>query len=58
VPQLKVLPILSTDLYKVSSIENHHKDPFDKLIIAQSQCTIYPILGADIAFDDYFAKGI
>ena len=56
--QLKVLPILSTHLYKVSSMENHHKDPFDRLIIAQSQCTNFPIHGSDIAFDDYLVNRI
>ena len=56
--QLKVLPILVAHLYRVATMENHHKDPFDRLIIAQSQCTDYPILGSDIAFDDYLVNRI
>jgi len=56
--QLKVLPILLPHLYKVSTMKNHHKDPFDRLIIAQSQCTDYPVLSSDIAFDDYSVNRI
>ena len=55
---LKVLPILLPHLYKVSTMDNHHKDPFDRLIIAQSQCTNYPVLSSDIAFDNYFVSRI
>jgi len=56
--QLKVLPILLPHLYKVSSMKNFHKAPFDRLIIAQSQCTGYPVLGSDTAFDDYLVARI
>lgn len=31
----------------------HHKDPFDRLIIAQSQWENIPVLGRDKIFDDY-----
>jgi PIN domain nuclease of toxin-antitoxin system len=31
----------------------HHKDPFDRLIIAQAQVEGVPVVGADTAFDQY-----
>ncbi len=55
---LKVLPILLPHLYMVSTMKNFHKDPFDRLIIAQSQCTEYPVLSSDTAFDDYLVNRI
>jgi len=39
-------------------MKNFHKAPFDRLIIAQSQCTGYPVLGSDTAFDDYLVARI
>jgi PIN domain nuclease of toxin-antitoxin system len=37
----------------VSALPFHHRDPFDRLIIAQAQVERMPIAGADTAFDAY-----
>lgn len=37
---------------------NHHKDPFDRLIIAQSIVTKYAIVGIDKSFDSYSLERI
>lgn len=34
----------------------HHCDPFDRLIIAQSQVEDFPIIGKEAIFDDYEIK--
>lgn len=35
-----------------------HKDPFDRLLIAQAIVEGVPIIGADLAFDDYPVRRI
>jgi len=35
------------------SLPNHHRDPFDRLLIAQAMELRIPILSADPAFDPY-----
>ena len=37
----------------LATLPFHHKDPFDRLIIAQGQAENIPILSRDPAFDDY-----
>ena len=37
----------------VATLSFHHRDPFDRLIIAQSLSENLPIIGADTAFDAY-----
>ena len=43
---------------EVSRLPFHHRDPFDRLMIAQSMCEQIPIVGADPAFDAYPIKRI
>ncbi len=38
---------------KVSELPFHHRDPFDRLIIAQSFVEQMPIVSVDDVFDDY-----
>lgn len=40
----------------VSKLPFHHRDPFDRLLIAQAMVEQMPIVGADSAFDAYNAK--
>ena len=56
----KVLPILVPHLLRVETLENFkkHKDPFDRLIIAQSIITGYPVISIDENFDLYPIKRI
>jgi PIN domain nuclease of toxin-antitoxin system len=37
----------------LSSLPFYHKDPFDRLLIAQAMQENIPILSKDIAFDAY-----
>jgi len=43
---------------EVSRLPFHHRDPFDRLMIAQSMCEQIPIVSADPAFDAYSIKRI
>ena len=38
---------------KMIQLPFHHRDPFDRLLIAQAQVEAIPIVGADEAFDLY-----
>lgn len=40
-------------VYVVAKLPFHHKDPFDRLLIAQSMMENFPIVSSDTAFDDY-----
>ena len=38
---------------KVAALPFHHKDPFDRMLIAQSLVEQMPIASADVIFDTY-----
>ncbi|MEM8717895.1 MAG: hypothetical protein AAGE84_01110 [Cyanobacteria bacterium P01_G01_bin.39] len=40
-------------LNAVANLELHHRDPFDRLIIAQAMVEKIPVVGVDKAFDLY-----
>ena len=48
-----LLPISLEHLIQVSSLPMHHRDPFDRLIIAQSLMENMAVVSADAAFDGY-----
>jgi PIN domain nuclease of toxin-antitoxin system len=48
-----VLPITVAHAAVVAILPLHHRDPFDRLLIAQAMAEQIPILGADTAFDAY-----
>jgi len=50
---LIVLPITLEHVIKVSELPFHHKDPFDRLLIAQSMVEYIPILSSDSVFEQY-----
>ena len=56
--QLEVLPISVDHVCQYRSLPQHHKDPFDRLLIAQSLQENIPIVGADIVFDHYGVQRI
>jgi PIN domain nuclease of toxin-antitoxin system len=37
----------------VEALPAHHKDPFDRLLIAQALLEVMPIVSADVALDPY-----
>lgn len=48
-----VLPITTQDTVVVNEMPWKHKDPFDRIIIAQSIVNQMPVISADTAFDAY-----
>lgn len=51
--QLELLPITTRHLSVVSRMPFHHRDPFDRLIIAQAVVENIGIVSVDPAFDSY-----
>ena len=51
--QLEILPIELSHVYALDQLPLHHRDPFDRLIIAQSLTEKMPIASIDKAFDAY-----
>jgi PIN domain nuclease of toxin-antitoxin system len=49
----KLLPITPEHTKQVSILEFHHRDPFDRLIIAQGIVEDIPIISVDVIFDNY-----
>ena len=48
-----VLPITFSHLHRFSGLPRHHKDPFDRMIIAQALAESIPIASADRRFPSY-----
>lgn len=53
---IQILPIEARHIYELSSLPMHHRDPFDRLLLAQSLAEAMPILSADAVFDRYDAQ--
>ena len=51
--RIQILDITVDSLIKLTTLPFHHRDPFDRLIIAQALVEELPIIGADAAFDAY-----
>lgn len=51
--RIKVLDITVDSLIELNALPFHHRDPFDRLIIAQALVKDLPIIGADATFDAY-----
>jgi PIN domain nuclease of toxin-antitoxin system len=51
--EIELLPISLAHLGVVSAPPLHHRDPFDRLLIAQAMIEQTPIVSADAAFDAY-----
>lgn len=50
---LMLLPISLTHAARVADLPFHHRDPYDRLIIAQSQVEGVPVVSSDELFDRY-----
>jgi PIN domain nuclease of toxin-antitoxin system len=48
-----LLPIALTHATAVESLPLHHRDPFDRLLVAQAMTEAVPIVSADAALDPY-----
>ena len=53
---IQILSIELAHTLKVIDLPLHHKDPFDRLLIAQSMVEDIPILGKDAIFQKYDAE--
>jgi PIN domain nuclease of toxin-antitoxin system len=51
--QFSLLPISLAHTLRVTKLPFHHRDPFDRLIVAQSLIEGIPILSSDVALDAY-----
>jgi PIN domain nuclease of toxin-antitoxin system len=49
----ELLPISLAHATAVESLPRHHKDPFDRLLIAQAMIEGLPVISMDAAFDPY-----
>ena len=50
---IEILDISVDSLIKLTTLPFHHRDPFDRLIIAQGLVEEIPIISADTEFDAY-----
>lgn len=50
---LQILPIELAHIFALEQLPNPHRDPFDRLLIAQVFVSQIPILSIDIIFDRY-----
>ncbi len=51
--RIELLHITISHTAAVSVLPFHHRDPFDRLLIAQAQIESMPVVGNDVAFDAY-----
>ncbi len=52
------LPISVEHIYKTQELDFFHRDPFDRLLIAQSIIENHQIISSDSVFDDYIDNRI
>ena len=50
---LQILPIELAHIFTLDTLPNAHRDPFDRLLIAQAVVTQMPVLSIDAVFDSY-----
>lgn len=50
---ITILPILIPHAEVVATLPYHHRDPFDRMLIAQAIVEQMPIVGVDSSFDPY-----
>ena len=55
---INILDIHLTHIIRIEQLPFHHRDPFDRLIIAQAIEDKLTIIGNDAAFDSYNIKRI
>jgi len=48
-----ILPITIAHASKISKLPFHHRDPFDRMMVAQSLVENVPLLSCDEILDDY-----
>ena len=53
VNDLYLLPIEVTHIYNLANLPNHHRDPFDRLLMAQALVEKINLIRIDKVFDQY-----
>lgn len=53
---LTILPITVAHASVIADLPFHHRDPFDRLLVAQALAESIPIVCADVALDTYGPK--
>jgi PIN domain nuclease of toxin-antitoxin system len=53
---IQILPIQTAHVLGISALPNAHKDPFDRLLIAQANVEKMVLLSGDGVFDQYPVK--
>jgi len=56
--EFSVVPIGVSHATAVAQLPFHHRDPFDRMIIAQALCEDLTVVGKDEVFDQYNVKRI
>lgn len=54
--EIEILPINLAHLVRLSLLPLHHRDPFDRLLIAQAMVENIPVVSIDPVFDTYSIK--
>jgi PIN domain nuclease of toxin-antitoxin system len=49
----ELLPILPEHIFRLTTLDFHHRDPFDRIIISQGLVENQAIVSRDKVFDDY-----
>lgn len=47
------LPVTHTHALHVASLPDHHRDPFDRILVSQAQLDVLTVVTADRAFERY-----
>lgn len=55
---INLLPIALEHIFTLNDLPHHHRDPFDRLLLAQSKFEKMPILSIDSIFDAYEVERI
>jgi PIN domain nuclease of toxin-antitoxin system len=50
------LPVSAAHAWQVHELPPHHRDPFDRLLVAQARLERLPIVSADSRFNNYEVK--
>ncbi len=56
--QFTILPITIAHVAVVSTLPHHHRDPFDRLLVAQALAEKIPLLSEDAVLDAYGVQRI
>ncbi len=54
--QFETLPVTVEHAIRAGLLPGPHKDPFDRMLIAQAQAENIPIISNDAAFDNYHVR--